>query len=265
MKKIVLLLLATATCVSTLGAGSKIYQIKVGAMAGPEAELVEAAVTVAKEKYNLTIKLVTFTDYVAPNEALADKSIDVNAFQHVPYLEEATKSRGYKFAVVGKTFLYPMGVYSKKIKNLEEIKKGAKVSIPNDPSNEGRALMILEQAGLIKLKDGTGVTGTVVDIAKNPHDLKIITLDAAQLPRSLDDVDISVVNTTYASPAGLQHGRDTVFIEQVSSPYTNVIAARQDNKDSDLVKKFVKAFQSEKVASRAKELFGDSAVAAFKW
>lgn len=238
-------------------------EFKVGAMAGPEAELVAIAAKVAAEKSGLAVKVVEFTDYVSPNEALAGKNLDANAFQTVPYLEEFQKNRGAKLAIAGKTFLYPIGVYSKKHKVIADLPQGATVSIPNDPSNEGRALLVLEQAGVVKLKPGIGILGTVNDVIENPKKLTLKTLDAAQLPRALDDVDAAVINTNFAKPAGLTHGKDTIFVEQTSSPYTNIIATREDNAADPRVAQFVAAYQSPQVAEKAKELFGASAVPGF--
>lgn len=177
--------------------------MKIGVMAGAEAQVAEVAAKVAKEKYNLDVELVTFTDYVTPNAALDDGSIDANAFQHKPYLDKQIADRGYKLAIVGNTFVYPIAGYSKQIKSVDELQDGARIAVPNDPTNLGRSLLLLQQQGLLKLREDVGLLATVRDIVENPKKLEILELDAAQLPRSLDDVALSIINTTYASSINL--------------------------------------------------------------
>lgn len=178
-------------------------KVKIGVMAGAEAQVAEVAAKVAKEKYNLDVELVTFTDYVTPNAALDDGSIDANAFQHKPYLDKQIADRGYKLAIVGNTFVYPIAGYSKQIKSVDELQDGARIAVPNDPTNLGRSLLLLQQQGLLKLREDVGLLATVRDIVENPKKLEILELDAAQLPRSLDDVALSIINTTYASSINL--------------------------------------------------------------
>ena len=236
--------------------------LKVGAIAGPETELVEVAAKVAKEKYGLTVEVVNFSDYVTPNVALNDGSIDVNAFQHKPYLDAQIKDRGYKLVAVGNTFVYPIAGYSKKIKSIDELKAGSQIAVPNDPTNLGRSLLLLQKVGLIKLKDGVGLLPTVLDVTENPKNLKIVELEAPQLPRSLDDAQIAlaVINTTYASQIGLTPAKDGIFVEDKDSPYVNLIVTREDNKDAENVKKFVQAYQSDEVYQEANKVFNGGAV-----
>lgn len=236
--------------------------IKVGVQAGPEYKVAQAAQQVAKEKYGLEVELVQFNDYVMPNEALAQGDIDVNAFQTIPFLEVQSKQRGYKFAVVGKTFVYPLAGYSKKIKSLEELQKGSTIIIPNDGPNGGRALLLLQSAGLITLNDGVGLLPTLNDIKENPLQLKFLELEAPQLPRALDDknVTIAIINNTFATSIGLTAERDGLFVEDSDSPYVNIIVSREDNKEEEKVKTFVKAYQSDEVAKTAAEEFKGSAV-----
>ncbi len=234
--------------------------IKVGAIDGSEAQLVEIAKKVAKEKYNLNVEVVVFSDYVTPNVALSDGSIDLNAFQHQPYLDSMIKDRGLKIVSVGNTFVYPIAGYSKKIKSLDELKDGDKLAVPNDPSNLGRALILLEKQGLLKLKENAGLTATPMDIVENPKNLQIIELEAAQLPRSLEDVSLAIINTTYASQIDLLPTRDGLFVEEKDSPYVNIIAAREENKNDDNVKRFVQAYQSDEVSNAAMELFNTGVV-----
>ncbi|MFY2509436.1 MetQ/NlpA family lipoprotein [Vibrio pectenicida] len=254
-------LLATAVATSALvlaGCGDKqtdANKIKVGVMAGAEAQVAEVAAKVAKEKYGLNVELVTFTDYVTPNAALDDGSIDINAFQHKPYLDQQIKDREYKLAIAGNTFVYPIAGYSKKIKSVDEIIKGDRIAVPNDPTNLGRSLILLEQQGIIKLREGVGLLATIRDISENPKNVSIVELDAAQLPRSLDDVALSVINTTYASSVNLTPEKDGIFVEDKQSPYVNIIVAREDNVNAENVQNFIKSYQTEEVYSAAYKIF----------
>jgi D-methionine transport system substrate-binding protein len=238
--------------------------IKVGTIAGPETQLMETAKEVAKKKYNLNIKIVQFTEYMTPNEALADGSIDANVFQHLPYLEEAIKANHYKIVSIGRTFIYPIAIYSKKLKALTELKEGAVVAIPNDPSNEARALLLLAEAHLITLKPNVGVTVTTADILDNPKKLQIREINAAQIPRVLDDVDLAVINTNYASLMGLLPSRDGLFIESSDSPYANIIAVREKDKDNPLFQKLIQALQSDEVVEKAEKIFKNQAIPAWQ-
>ncbi|MHA7000214.1 methionine ABC transporter substrate-binding lipoprotein MetQ [Aeromonas schubertii] len=229
--------------------------LKVGAIAGPESELVETAARVAKEKYGLQVEVVNFSDYVTPNVALNDGSIDLNAFQHKPYLDAQVKDRGFKLVPVGNTFVYPIAGYSKKIKSLDELKEGAQIAVPKDPTNLGRSLILLAKQGLLTLKDNGNLNATVLDIVANPKNLKIVELDAAQLPRSLEDVDLAIINTTFASQIDLTPNRDGLFVEDKESPYVNLIVARESNKDEQKVKEFVQSFQTDEVYKKGDELF----------
>ena len=236
--------------------------LTIGTISGPETELVEVAQAVALERYGLTVTIVEFNDYNLPNEALQDGSLDANIYQHLPYLKAASKAHGYSLDVIGKTFVYPTGLYSKSIASLKALPKGATVALPNDPSNEARALLLLKKAGLITLKnnDPTGLQ----DIAKNPHALRFKELDAAQLPRVLLDVDAAVINTTFALPAGLSPSHDALFLENKDSPYANLIVIRHNSDKKEQLALFVKAMNSDAVKQKAYELFGDAAIAAWK-
>lgn len=229
--------------------------LRLGVIAGAEEQVAEVAVKVAKEKYDLDVELVSFSDYVTPNVALNDGSLDLNAFQHQPYLDKQIADRGYELVAVGKTFVYPIAAYSKVIESLDELKDGAKVAVPNDPTNLGRTLLLLEQQGLIEIDDAVGLEATTLDITANPKNLKIVELEAPQLPRSLDDVAFAVINTTYASQIDLLPERDGLFVEDKDSPYTNLIVARKDNEEDPRVQTFIKAYQSDEVYEAAKVLF----------
>jgi D-methionine transport system substrate-binding protein len=236
--------------------------IKVGVIVGAEQQVAEIAQKVAKEKYGLDVELVTFNDYVLLNEALSKGDIDLNAFQHKPYLDQQIKDRGYKLVSVGNSFVYPIAGYSKKIKSLDELKDGSQVALPNDPTNLGRSLLLLQKVNLIKLKDGVGLLPTVLDVTENPKNLKLVELEAPQLPRSLDDqqIALAVINTTYASQIGLTPAKDGLFVEDKDSPYVNLLVAREDNKDAENVKKFVQAYQSDEVNEAANKIFNGGAV-----
>lgn len=237
--------------------------VKVGTIAGPETELMEVAQTVAKQRYNLDVQIVSFADYNLPNAALAEGSIDANAFQHRPYLDQSMRTHGYRLVSIGKTFIYPMGLYSKKIKNLQSLPPKARVAIPNDPSNGGRALLLLQKAGLIQLKDSTDYNVTRKDITANPKQIELVELDAAQLPRSLEDVDLAAINTNYAMLAKLTPSHDALLVENGDSPYANLIVARDGDASRPELKQLVKAFQSHEVLARAGQLFNGQAVPAW--
>lgn len=234
--------------------------LKVGSMSGPESDLVEAAAKVAREQYGLEVKVVTFEDYVTPNVALEDGSLDLNAFQHKPYMDAMNQNRGFHLVAVGNTFIYPIGGYSKKIKKIEQLTDGARIAIPNDPSNEGRTLILLDKKGLIKLKDNSNLSASLMDIVANPHHYDFVETDAAQLPRMLDEVDLAFINSNYAVSAQLNPSTDPIIVEDKDSPYVNIIAAREDNKDDKSVAQFVSAYHSQAVEDAARAAFKGGAV-----
>ena len=229
--------------------------IKVGVMSGPEAAFAQTAAEVAKKKYNLDVELIEFTDYVLPNTALVTKQLDANAFQTLPYLERQAKDRGWdNLITVGKTFIYPIAGYSKKIKNLNELKEGATIAIANDPTNLGRALLLLQSQGLIKLKNPKSLTQTELDIVENPKNIQIKTADANLLVRALAAVDAAVINTNYSSLSGLLPNKNSIFVEGKDSPYVNYIVSRTDNQQDPDVQNFVKSYQSKEVYDKANTL-----------
>ncbi len=264
IKTLSLIFLLSFTLVGCQQNQSADNSIKVGTISGPETQLMTVAKQVAKQKYGLDVKIIEFTDYTMPNAALNDGSIDANMFQHQPYLDAAIKAKNYKIAAVAKTFIYPMGIYSKKVKNLSEIPMGAIVAIPNDPSNEARALLLLSKAGLITLKPGFDTSATPVNILSNPKNLQFKELDAAQLPRVLQDVTISVINTNYAIPAGLSPDKDAIYEENKTSPYANLVVTRIDNATDPKVKELVASLQSPEVVQAAKQIFNGGATPAWR-
>ena len=233
----------------------------VGATAIPHAEILEAIKpTLEKEGVKLDIKV--FQDYVQPNVQLSEGNLDANFFQHVPYFESFTSERKItNLTNVATVHVEPIGLYSSKIKTLDEIQKGSKLALPNDPSNMGRALALLEKSGLIKLKEGVGVKGTVQDIVENAKELEIVPLDAAMLPRSLDDTTASIINTNYVLQ--LKEKPNTVFMEDKDSPYANVLTIRAEDKEKEAIQKLVKALQSDEVKKFIEEKYNGAVIPAF--
>lgn len=235
--------------------------IVVGTIAGPETELVEVAQALALKRYGIPVKIVEFNDYNLPNEALQDGSLDANVYQHQPYLKAAIDAHGYDLVAIGKTFVYPTGIYSKKFKSLDQLPENATIALPNDPSNEVRALLLLQKAGLITLNQTN--PSSLKDIVSNPKHLRFKELDAAQLPRVLEDVDAAIINTTFAIPAGLRPSRDALFTEGKDSPYANLIVIRRNSDKKEPLALLVKALNSKEVKDKAHALFGDSAIPAW--
>jgi D-methionine transport system substrate-binding protein len=238
------------------------HHIKVGVESGPELAMAQAAQKVAKEKFGLDVELVAFNDYVMPNEALRQGDIDVNVFQNKPFLDVQSKQRGYKFSILGNTFVYPLAGYSKKIKTLAELTNGSTIIIPNDATNSGRALLLLQSTGLLKLKEGVGLLPTVNDIVDNPKQLQILELEAPQLPRALDDqkVSVAIINNTFAGPAGLIAKRDGLFVENSQSPYVNIIVCREEDKDKESLRQWTQSYESPEVVAAADSAFKGGAI-----
>ena len=237
--------------------------IKVGATAGPQAEVLEVAKKVAA-KDGMTIQIVEFNDFIQPNVALNQGDIDANAYQHQPFLDNQIKERKYELTSIAQTIIIPMGIYSKKIKKLDELKPGSIVAVPNDPTNCGRGLLLLEKAGLIKLNPQAGLKATPQDIVENPKNLKIKELEAAQVPRSLDDVDIAAVNANYAVVAGLSPKTDSILLEDAKSPYACVIVVRSKDKADPVFQKLIKAYQSPEVKAFVEKQYNGAFVAVWK-
>jgi D-methionine transport system substrate-binding protein len=222
-------------------------KIKLGVMGGAEEEIAEVAKKVAATK-GLDVQLVTFSDYVLPNEALNTGELDANAFQHKPYLDAQIKAHGYHIVPIGFTIVEPIGLYAKKIRTIDQLPEGAKIGIPNDPSNGSRALTLLAAKGLISIQADKVQSPSLLDISGNPKALKFIELDAAQLPRSLDDFDAAVINTNYALEGGLDPKKDVLIQEpRQNNPYGNFIAVREKDKDKPVFKILVAAYQSKEV------------------
>lgn len=235
-----------AAALALLAQSATAETVKIGVTPGPHAEILEQVKPIAHAR-GLDIEIVEFTDYVVPNAALDSGELDANSFQHEPYLVNEIEKRGYKLSKVANTVTFPIGFYSRKIKAIGELRDGATVGIPNDPTNGGRVLLLLQSAGLIKLADGVGLKPTVADITDNPKKLEIVELDAAQLPRSLEDTDISAINTNYAVEAGLDPAKDAILREAPDGPYVNIIAVQTARKDEPWVKILVESYHSDTV------------------
>ena len=245
--------------------------IKVGTISGPETQLMQVAQNVALQKYGLKVKIVEFTDYNLPNQALADGDIDINMFQHQPYLTASINAHNFDIVPVAKTFVYPMGIYSDKLNRLSELNNDGVVAIPDDPTNEARALLLLQKAKLITLKKGVNVLATTNDIVQNPKKLQFKELDAANLPRVLPDVAIAVINSNYAIADGLQPSlgvntpthKDAIYLEGKDSAYANLFVVRRDDQNNPKVKELIAAFQSPPVLTASQEIFHGDAIKAW--
>ncbi|QQK08105.1 MetQ/NlpA family ABC transporter substrate-binding protein [Miniphocaeibacter halophilus] len=240
----------------------KLEKIKVGATATPHGEILEAL----KEDFKaegLEVEVVDFDDYVMPNIALDSGDIDANFFQHKQYLEQENDEKGYDFVVAGEIHVEPMGFYSTKYKSLDELPEGAEILIPDDPTNGGRALLLLEKNGLIKLDDSTNLSATKENVAENPKNLKFTALQAVNIPSAYVDVDGAVINSNYALTVDLNPLKDSIVTEGNDSPYVNIVAVKSENKDNENIKKLVKVMTSEKCKKFIEEKYEGAVVPAF--
>jgi D-methionine transport system substrate-binding protein len=260
MKKVLLFTaLAAALTAGLAQAGEKLV---VAATPVPHAEILELIKpTLAKEGVDLEIKV--FTDYVQPNVQVAEKRLDANYFQTKPYLDSFNKGKGTNLETVIGVHVEPFGGYSSKYKSLADLPNGATIALPNEGSNSGRALILLQKAGLIELKDPSNALSTPKDIAKNPHNFKFKELESALLPRVLKEVDLDLINTNYALEAGLNPAKDALVIEGADSPYVNFLVARPDNKDSAAIQKLAKALTSPEVKAFIEKKYSGAVLPAF--
>lgn len=244
----------TAAVAAIVGLGAaQAETIKIGVTPGPHAQVLEVVKPIAAKK-GLDIQIIEFSDYVIPNTALDAGEIQANSFQHLPYLENQKKDRGFKIDSAGYTLNFPLGIYSKKHKSFAEVPDGGKIAIQNDPTNGGRTLLLLQDRGIIKLKPDAGIKPSVADIIDNPKKLKFIEVEAAQTPRSLDDVDAASINTNYATQAGLTLN-DAILKEDAKGPYVNIIAVRTVDKDKPWVKTLLEVYHSPEVKAFVLEKF----------
>ena len=239
-------LVISAAVMAVVAGAARAETIKVGVTPGPHAQILEAVKPIAA-KNGLDIQIIEFTDYVVPNAALDAGDLQANSFQNQPYLDNQKADRGYKIDTVGFTVNFPMGVYSKKYKSWDAVPQGATLSIPNDPTNGGRVLLLLQDKGVLKLKPGVGFKPTVADIVDNPRKFKIVEVDAAQTARTLDDVDAAGINTNYATQAGLDPVKDAILREDPKGPYVNILVVRTADKDKPWVKLLVQSYQTPEI------------------
>ncbi|ASQ48953.1 MetQ/NlpA family ABC transporter substrate-binding protein [Leptotrichia sp. HSP-334] len=258
MKKILALLVALALFVVSCGKGEK---LKVGATPVPHGEFLKLVKDDLK-KQGVDLEIVEFNDYILPNKALADKSIDANFFQHVPYMEDFAKRNNIPLVSVGNVHLEPMALYSKKIKNIKDLKPNDTLIIPNDPTNGGRALILLDKAGIIKLKDNKKLDSTTKDIASNPKKIKIVTLSNEQIAPRLVEVAGAIINSNFAINAGVTKN-EIILQEDKNSPYANVVTVLKGNENDPRIQKLMKALQSEKVKKYIEEKYEGRIIPAF--
>lgn len=258
MKKILSLLLILALSLSLLaGCSAKTSEnneIKIGVSPNPHKQLVSLVLDELKEQ-GIDVKIIEFTDYVQPNLALDAGDLDANFFQHGPYFEKFIQKEDLDLVSLGNVHIEPMALYSNDFTSVDDLKDGAKIAIPNDTVNGGRALILLENNGLLKLKKDAGLEATENDIVENPHNFKITALEAAALPTTLQDVDAAVINGNYALDAGLNPLKDGLIIEDGNSPYANLIAVRKGEENEDKFVKLLKALQSDKVKKYIEETY----------
>lgn len=258
LKKL-LVALTTLAAVSVAQAADK---LSIAATAVPHAEILEFVKPQLMED-GVDLQIKVFTDYVQPNIQVAQERMDANFFQHQPYLTEFNAGKGTSLVSVVGVHVEPFGAYSSKIESLDALEDGATVAIPNDPTNGGRALLLLQKAGLITLEDSSKITATPRDIAENPKDLEFYELEAATLPRVLNQVDLALINTNYALEAGLNPAEDALVIEGSESPYVNILVSREDNKDSAAMQKLADALTSDSVKAFINEKYEGAVVPAF--
>lgn len=261
MKKFI----STSILVASLALGSLQVafagEVKVGATPVPHAAILKSIVPMLDKK-GVQLKIVEFTDYVTPNLALADKSLDANFMQHLPYLQKINKDKNLNLVSVAQVHVEPLGIYSKKLKKLDELQSGAKIAIPSDPTNGARALILLHNNGVITLKDPKNLTATLRDIKKNPKKLKIMTADAALLPKMLDDVAFAVINGNFAMQNGLSN-KDTIAVEDARSPYANILVVRAGDENKPDIIELKKALQSPEVKKFIEDTYKGEVVPTF--
>lgn len=264
MKKALLFILLVGILgVSILsGCAGREKTLKVSATSVPHAEMLEY-IKDDLEKQGIKLEIIVTDDYPIHNRSLAEKEVDANFFQHIPYMEAQIDEFGYEIEAIGKIHIEPMGMYSNKIKSLDELKENAVIAVPNDPTNEARALALLHKYGVIKLDDVTNMTATVLNIVENPKNIKIQEVAAEMLPRTLEDVDAAIINTNYALQADLNPMKDAIIIEDADSPFVNIVAARKGEGDREDLKALVEALTSDKMRAFIEEKYGGSIVPVF--
>ena len=247
----------------TAEATGDIVTLRVGASPTPHAEILAQVVDDLAEQ-GIDLQIVEYTDYVVPNTAVEDGEDDANYFQHTPYMENFNAERGTHLVAVGDVHYEPMGIYAGQTTSLDALPDGATIAVPNDATNEGRALLLLQAQGLITIDEAAGLECTPNDITENPKNLVFKELEAAMLPQTIEEVDLSVINSNYALQAGFNPVEDSLAIESAdSTPYPNVIAVKEGNEDNEAIQALVKALQSDKVRDYIEETYGGAVVALF--
>lgn len=255
-------LLALAAAILATALPVQAEKVRIGVTPGPHAQIMEVVKKEAAAQ-GLELEVMEFSDYVVPNAALDSGDLDANSFQHQPYLDNQIADRGFKLVAVGKSVTFPLGIFASKAKSLEALPKGAKIAIPNDPTNGGRALLLLAREGLIGVDPKAGLKATVLDITQNPRNLKIVELDAAQLPRSLGDVDAAAINGNYALEAGLDPVKDAIAREPANGPYANIIVVRTADQTKPWVGKLVAIYNSAPVKAYIETTYKGAVVPAW--
>lgn len=236
--------------------------LTVGASAVPHGEILNF-IKPQLEEQGVKLDIKEYTDYVQPNVQLFDKQLDANFFQHQPYLDSENSKRNMDLVGVAAIHVEPFGAYSKRYTSVDEIPDGATIAIPNDATNAGRALILLDKNGLIKLADNTVIESKLSDITENSKNFKFIELEAAVMPRQLEELDLALINTNYALEAGLVPTEDALFIEDKESPYSNLLVARPDNKDNEAIQKLVAALTTDEVKKFIEDTYKGAVVPAF--
>ena len=258
------LILALTGCTAESNADNEI--IKVGVVGENNEAWEQVIKNVSKD--GIDVELVKFSDYSQVNQALVDGEIDLNSFQHYAYLEKEKEDKGFELSVIGETLIAPLGVYSNTLSDIKDIKVGGKIAIPNDATNEGRALKLLESAGLIKVNEDAGYTPTLSDITENTKNIEFVEVEAGQTARLLPDVDASVINGGHAIDAGLNCKEDAIYTETVEegsdNPYINVIVANTADKDNETYKKLVDEYRTEEIANLIDEVYQGAYVPTWK-
>ncbi|SEO14120.1 D-methionine transport system substrate-binding protein [Amphibacillus marinus] len=268
MRKLVYLLglfitvVALVACGDSAGEALSEDEITVGVTAGPHEQIFEKVAELAEEQ-GLTINVEVFTEYVIPNTALAEGELDVNSYQHKPFLDNFKEDRGLDIVDVATTVNFPMGIYSSAIGDVSELQDGDSVALPNDPTNGARALMLFEDAGLITLAEGVGAAATVLDIEENPLNLDFIELEASQIPRQLEELAAAAINTNFAIEHGYVPTEDSIFIEPGDSPWVNLLVVREENEDDPVVQTLIDIYHSDEVKQFIEDTFEGSVVASW--
>ncbi|MDB5413508.1 MAG: metal transporter substrate-binding protein [Rubritepida sp.] len=242
--------------------GSTLRPLRIGVTAGPHAQVMERVRDIAARD-GLALRIIEFQDYIQPNVALAAGDLDANSYQHQPFLDQQVRDRRLALVSLGKTLVFPMGIYSRRHRRVADIPQGARIAIPNDPTNGGRALVLLAANGAFSLREGSDFRATVADITGNPKRIRVVELDAAQLPRILDEVEAAAINSNFALEASLNPVRDAIAIESADSPYANLIAVRQQDREAPWARRLLAAYQTQEVKDFVQTTFQGAVVPAF--